>query len=161
MFKCWCYHLVYHSLWHFDHLLFAHCSLLALWYWAQYLWYVHVYHLVGCHCLFMCVFSMCIMECGHWKPYKNCSTCLHFQPKQPWEKVIHHNIPGKPWEVVGADIFTLNNKNCVSSLLSLLLLLCTSSVESVSYCLNILSTGSSVCWVHWSLRYCRTVMGIV
>ena len=30
---------------------------------------------------------------------------------QPREKFIHHNIPGKPQEVIGVDIFTLNNKN--------------------------------------------------
>ena len=26
-------------------------------------------------------------------------------------KIIHHEIPGKPWEVVGADMLTLHNKN--------------------------------------------------
>ena len=25
--------------------------------------------------------------------------------------IIHHDIPGKTWEVIGADMFTLNNKN--------------------------------------------------
>ena len=45
------------------------------------------------------------------KPYKNCFTCLDFQQTQLKEKVIHHDIPGKPWEVMGADMFTLNNKN--------------------------------------------------
>ena len=29
-------------------------------------------------------------------------------------KIIHHNIPGKPWEEIGADIFTLNNKYYLS-----------------------------------------------
>ena len=29
---------------------------------------------------------------------------------QPKEKIIHHKIPGKPWEVVGADMFILHNK---------------------------------------------------
>ena len=33
-----------------------------------------------------------------------------FQQTQPREKIIHHNIPAKSWEVVGADTFTLNNK---------------------------------------------------
>ena len=33
--------------------------------------------------------------------------------------------------------------------------------ESVSYCFNILLRGSSVCQVHWSLRYCSAVMGVV
>ena len=27
------------------------------------------------------------------------------------EKIIHHNIPLRPWEVIGADIFHFNNKN--------------------------------------------------
>ena len=26
---------------------------------------------------------------------------------------MHHKIPRKPWEVIGADIFTLHNKNCI------------------------------------------------
>ena len=42
---------------------------------------------------------------------KNYSTCLNFQQTQPKEKVVHHNILGKPWEVIGVDKFTLNNKN--------------------------------------------------
>ena len=49
--------------------------------------------------------------CGHKNHIKSCSTCLHFQQTQPREKIIHHNIPGKPWEVIRADMFTLNNKN--------------------------------------------------
>ena len=28
---------------------------------------------------------------------------------------MHHDIPGKPWEVIGVDIFSLNNKNYLSS----------------------------------------------
>ena len=42
---------------------------------------------------------------------KNCNTCLEFQQTHPKEKTIHHEIPIKPWDVVGADIFQLNNKN--------------------------------------------------
>ena len=30
---------------------------------------------------------------------------------QPRETIINHNIPGKLWEVIGADMFTLNNNN--------------------------------------------------
>ena len=41
---------------------------------------------------------------------KNCATCLHFQQTQPKEKIIHHDIPLRPWEVVGANIFHFNNK---------------------------------------------------
>ena len=29
----------------------------------------------------------------------------------PKKRVIHHNIPLRPWEVVGIDIFHFNNKN--------------------------------------------------
>ena len=30
---------------------------------------------------------------------------------QPKVKMIHHEIPLSPWEVLGADIFHFNNKN--------------------------------------------------
>ena len=30
---------------------------------------------------------------------------------QPKEKIIHHDIPLRPWEVLGVNIFHLNNKN--------------------------------------------------
>ena len=42
---------------------------------------------------------------------KNCSMCLEFQQTQPKEKTINHNIPLRPWEVIGADVFQLNSKN--------------------------------------------------
>ena len=42
---------------------------------------------------------------------KSCSTCLHLQQTQPWEKITHHGIPGKPWQVREADMFKLNSKN--------------------------------------------------
>ena len=42
---------------------------------------------------------------------RSCCTCLHFHQIQPREKIIHHNLPGKPWEVIRADMFTLSNKN--------------------------------------------------
>ena len=44
------------------------------------------------------------------KHIKNCTTCLTFQQKQPKDKIIHHNIPAKPWEVIGEDMSTPNNK---------------------------------------------------
>ena len=34
-----------------------------------------------------------------------------FQQTKPNEKIIHHKIPGTPWEVVVVDMFTLHNKN--------------------------------------------------
>ena len=30
---------------------------------------------------------------------------------QPKEKIIHHDIPLRPWEVLGTDVFHFNNKN--------------------------------------------------
>ena len=42
---------------------------------------------------------------------KSCRTSLKFHQMQPKEKIIHHDILLKPWEVLGADIFLLNNKN--------------------------------------------------
>ena len=42
---------------------------------------------------------------------KNCIMCLEFQQIQPKEKTIHHDIPLRPWDVIGADIFQLHNKN--------------------------------------------------
>ena len=59
--------------------------------------------------MWICLFIRYV--CRHWKPYKSCSTCLHFQQIQPREKIIHHNILDKPWGVIGADMFTLNKKN--------------------------------------------------
>ena len=41
---------------------------------------------------------------------KNCTTCLLFQQPQPKDKMIHHDIPLRPW-VIGVDMFTLNNKH--------------------------------------------------
>ena len=42
---------------------------------------------------------------------KLCATCLEFQQMQPKEKITHHDIPLRPWEVVGADIFHFRNKH--------------------------------------------------
>ena len=38
-------------------------------------------------------------------------THLEVQQTQPKEKIVHHDIPLRPWEVLGADIFHFNNKN--------------------------------------------------
>ena len=46
--------------------------------------------------------------------HKHCSSCLYFQQTQPKERIIYHEIPGKLLEVVGADMFILNNKNYIS-----------------------------------------------
>ena len=41
----------------------------------------------------------------------SCATCLECQQMQPKENIIHHDIPLRPWEVLGTDIFHFNNKN--------------------------------------------------
>ena len=41
----------------------------------------------------------------------HCATCLEFQQTQPKEQITHHDIPLRPWEVVGADIFHLKNEH--------------------------------------------------
>ena len=45
------------------------------------------------------------------KIHLSCVTCLEFQQMQPKEKIINHNIPLRPWEVLDTDIFHFNNKN--------------------------------------------------
>ena len=42
---------------------------------------------------------------------KNCATCLEYKQMQPKEMIIYHDIPLRPWEVLGTDIFHFNNKN--------------------------------------------------
>ena len=46
---------------------------------------------------------------------KNCDTHLTFQQTQPWDKMIHHDILERPREVIGADMFTVNNKHYLCS----------------------------------------------
>ena len=50
-------------------------------------------------------------EYGYQKPHKKYSTCLDSWQMQTKEKISHHEILSKPWEVVWTDIFTLHNKN--------------------------------------------------
>ena len=45
------------------------------------------------------------------KHIKNCNMCLEFQQTQPKEKIVCHEIPLRPWEVLGTDIFHFNSKN--------------------------------------------------
>ena len=42
---------------------------------------------------------------------KICTTCLMFQQTQAKDKMIHHDIPLRPWDVIGTDMVTLNNKH--------------------------------------------------
>ena len=41
---------------------------------------------------------------------KNCATCLEIHQTQPKEKIIHHDISIRPWEVCGMDVFHLTIK---------------------------------------------------
>ena len=50
---------------------------------------------------------------------KGFNTCHEFQQTQPKEKIIHHDILLRPWEVLGADIFHLNNKIIYASLITI------------------------------------------
>ena len=40
-----------------------------------------------------------------------CETCNTFQPAQPKEPLICHDIPQRPWEKIDCDIFTFNNRD--------------------------------------------------
>ena len=42
---------------------------------------------------------------------KNVLHALTFSKHNQRKKIIHHEIPDKPYKLVRADIFTLNNKN--------------------------------------------------
>ena len=63
--------------------------------------------------------KLLVYKCVYWhsinadieKCIKQCATCLEFQQMQLREKIIHHEIPLRPWEAVGADIFHFNNIN--------------------------------------------------
>ena len=41
---------------------------------------------------------------------KNFPVCLDFQATQPNDKMLSHEIPGKLWGCVGADIFSTDRK---------------------------------------------------
>ena len=47
---------------------------------------------------------------------KNCNTCLDFLQTQLKEKIIHHDIHIRPWDVVGVDMFQLHT-NIIYALL--------------------------------------------
>ena len=42
---------------------------------------------------------------------KQCFTCLEYQNMQPQEKTPFYDVPAKPWEVVGTNIFMITNEN--------------------------------------------------
>ena len=41
---------------------------------------------------------------------KQCTTCLENQQTQPHKKELHYEPTCRPWEVVGTDIFMINDK---------------------------------------------------
>ena len=41
----------------------------------------------------------------------HCSACLDFLQTHPKDKIIHPEVPGKPWEVMGADMFHIHRKH--------------------------------------------------
>ena len=46
-----------------------------------------------------------------------CSVCKTYQTNQQKEPVINHEIPSRPWEKVGGDLFDIEDKHflvCVS-----------------------------------------------
>ena len=47
------------------------------------------------------------MNTGIENTVKQCATCLEYQETQPHKKTILYEIAFKPWEVVGADIFSI------------------------------------------------------
>ena len=47
---------------------------------------------------------------------KNYTTCLTFQQAQPEDKMIHHDIPVRPWDIIGKDMFTLNKTSIIFAL---------------------------------------------
>ena len=55
-------------------------------------------------------FTICGDGCT--KHHLNCLVCLDFQVTQPKDKMMSHEILGKPWET--SDVFPLNNKHYLS-----------------------------------------------
>ena len=43
--------------------------------------------------------------------FEQCARCREYQHSQPQEKELHYEIPSRPREVVGADVFMINVKN--------------------------------------------------
>eukprot|EP00057_Strongylocentrotus_purpuratus_P010216 XP_011664690.1 PREDICTED: uncharacterized protein K02A2.6-like [Strongylocentrotus purpuratus] len=43
----------------------------------------------------------------------HCEVCATFAPKQRSEPLINHDLPKRPWQKLGIDLFELNNKNYV------------------------------------------------
>ena len=50
------------------------------------------------------------MNAGIEHRVKQCANSLEYQHTQPQERALHYEISCKLWEVIGADIFIMNNK---------------------------------------------------
>ena len=50
-------------------------------------------------------------ECQCRSSNEKLPQCLAYQTTSPKDKVMSHKIRLTPWEAVGADIFTINNKH--------------------------------------------------
>ena len=42
---------------------------------------------------------------------QKCDTCMAYQSNQPKEPLICHEVPSRPWEKIGTDIFTVDDKS--------------------------------------------------
>ena len=42
---------------------------------------------------------------------QKCETCREFEQSQPKEPLMNHELPSRPWQKVGADLLTLNDKD--------------------------------------------------
>ncbi|KAK3752981.1 hypothetical protein QZH41_016289 [Actinostola sp. cb2023] len=58
-------------------------------------------------------------ECVYWpgmsadirQLIETCETCRKFEVSQPKESLMPHEVPSRPWQRVGVDLFELNNKD--------------------------------------------------
>ena len=53
------------------------------------------------------------MSGGVWDYVSRCSTCQTFTPEQCREPLLPHELPSRPWEKIGADLFELNGQSYV------------------------------------------------
>ena len=57
-----------------------------------------------------CVFWLTI-NCDIDKYTKECSSCQEHRRSQTREPVIQHEVPSRPWQVLGTDLFHFNGEN--------------------------------------------------
>lgn len=58
---------------------------------------------------------LCIFWPGMSSEIRNfvqqCNVCASLQSKQPEQPLYQHEVPDRPWQKVGTDIFTIRNRN--------------------------------------------------